>query len=286
MNKRHGWVNYHERMARVLTHVHAHLDEPLDLARLAHLAHLSAHHWHRTYHALYGETLAATVRRLRLQRASGELANSSRSVLEIARRNGYPNAQSFARAFKAAYGLAPLAFRCHGPHVAYAPERAGDALPAGYAVEVRRLDRVHLAGLPHRGSYMNIGQAFEGALPRLHALGQVHAHSRWIAAYFDDSATVPMAQLSAVAGLSVPQDWPVPTPLQAFVVGGGNCAVLRYKGPYATMHAAYRWLFGPWLLQSGYCAADLPVFEEYLSSPRDTAPADLLTDICVPLADT
>jgi AraC family transcriptional regulator len=101
MNKRHGWVDYHERMARVLTRVHTHLAEALDLARLAELAHLSPHHWHRTYHALYGETLAATVRRLRLQCASGELANSTRSVLDIARRKGYPNAQSFARAFRA-----------------------------------------------------------------------------------------------------------------------------------------------------------------------------------------
>ena len=26
MKRRHGWVNYHERMARVLAHLHAHLD--------------------------------------------------------------------------------------------------------------------------------------------------------------------------------------------------------------------------------------------------------------------
>jgi AraC family transcriptional regulator len=284
MNKRHGWVDYHERMGRVLAHVHAHLAEPLDLARLAELAHLSPHHWHRTYHALYGETLAATVRRLRLQRASGELANGSRCVLEIARRNGYPNAQSFARAFKAAYGLAPLAFRSSGPHAAFAQKRVGDVPPAGYPIEVRHCDRVHLAGLTHRGSYMGIGQAFEGALPRLHAHGQVHANSRWIAVYFDDPATVPVSQLSAVAGLSVPADWPVPEPLQAFEVGGDSCAVLRYRGPYASMHAAYRWLFGSWLLHSGYRAADLPIFEEYLNSPRDTEPADLLTNICVPLS--
>lgn len=286
MTRRHGWVNYHERMARVLAHLHAHLDEPLDLAGLAELAHLSPFHWHRTYHALFGETLAATQRRLRLHRAAGELANGRRSVREIALRQGYPNAQSFCRAFKAAYDLAPLDFRRHGPHKAYAAApQAADGAPDGFEVQIRWVPRVALAGLPHRGSYMGIGRAFECAMARLHGLGQVQPNSRWIAVYHDDPASVPTAQLSALAGLSVPEGWAPPPPLQAFAVGGGRCAVLRYRGPYASMHAAYRWLFGHWLVHSGEQAADLPVFEEYLNNPRDTAPADLLTDIGVPLAD-
>jgi AraC family transcriptional regulator len=60
--------------------------------------------------------------------------------------------------------------------------------------------------------------------------------------------------------------------------------VLRFRGPYATMRAAYQWLYGEWLVQSGAQPADAPVFEEYLNSPRDTAPNDLLTDIHLPLA--
>jgi AraC family transcriptional regulator len=50
------------------------------------------------------------------------------------------------------------------------------------------------------------------------------------------------------------------------------------------MQAAYQWLYGTWLVQSGEEPADAPVFEEYLNSPRDTAPADLLSDIYLPLA--
>jgi len=40
---------------------------------------------------------------------------------------------------------------------------------------------------------------------------------------------------------------------------------------------------GALLRLSGHEAADLPVFEDYLNNPRDTAPADLLTDIYLPL---
>jgi len=35
------------------------------------------------------------------------------------------------------------------------------------------------------------------------------------------------------------------------------------------MRAAYDWLFGQWLPTSGREAADAPVLEEYLNSPRE-----------------
>lgn len=47
---------------------------------------------------------------------------------------------------------------------------------------------------------------------------------------------------------------------------------------------AYRWLYGRWRLDSAHQVADAPVFEEYLNSPHDTAPADLITDIFLPLS--
>ena len=65
---------------------------------------------------------------------------------------------------------------------------------------------------------------------------------------------------------------------------GGLYARLRYKGPYADMKDAYRWLYNTWLPHSGYEAADAPCFEDYLNNPRDVPPTELLTDIHLPLA--
>jgi DNA gyrase inhibitor GyrI len=94
------------------------------------------------------------------------------------------------------------------------------------------------------------------------------------------------AQLHSRAGLSLPPDAGVPqAPLEPFTLGGGWCAVLRHQGTYATMRAACQWLYGQWLVQSGYEAADSPVFEEYLNNPRDTPPELLLSDIYLPLVD-
>ena len=45
---------------------------------------------------------------------------------------------------------------------------------------------------------------------------------------------------------------------------------LRYKGPYADIRDAYRWLFGVWLPGSGHEEDDAQTFEAYLNDRRDT----------------
>ena len=62
-----------------------------------------------------------------------------------------------------------------------------------------------------------------------------------------------------------------------------GCALRDHTGPYASMGAAQRWRFGAWLAQSSREPANAPAVEEYLNSPRDTAPADLVTPIHLPL---
>lgn len=286
MNPGHGWTDYQQRLGRVIAYLHDHLDEPLDLHRLAEVAHLSPFHWHRVYHALHGETIAVTVRRLRLHRASGYLANTGLPVEQIAQRCGYPNAQSFSRAFRASYGTGPTQYRQNGGHMAFRAAEAARSAPPGHEVVLREVPRIRLAGLNHRGSYMAIGKAFEQGYVQLAAQDLVTPDSRWIAEYLDDPFAVPERQLCARAGLSVPADRVVAAPLVEFEVGGGPCAVLRHRGPYATMRSAYQWLYGHWLVRSGLETGNAPVFEEYLNNPRDTAPADLLTDIFLPLART
>lgn len=67
------WNDYKARILRVLTHIHEHLDEELDLEELARVACFSSFHFHRIFAAMTGETIADHVRRLRLERAAIEL---------------------------------------------------------------------------------------------------------------------------------------------------------------------------------------------------------------------
>jgi AraC family transcriptional regulator len=204
-------------------------------------------------------------------------------VAQVAHKCGYPNAQSFTRAFSGLYGTSPTRYRAEGSHVAFLQGQMQPVATAGYTVELRQVPLVQLAGIAHRGSYMQVGKAFEMAYARMAAQGLARADMRWMAVYYDDPFAVPEAQLQSRAGLSLPAGGAPQPPLEPFTLGGGLCAVLRHQGPYATMRAAYQWLYGQWLVQSGFEAADSPVFEEYLNNPRDTPPAQLLSDIYLPL---
>lgn len=104
-------TSYENRILRVLAYIHDHPAGDLSLDTLADVAAMSRFHWHRVFRALTGETCAQAVRRIRLHRAANALVRSDRPVTRIASEVGYPNLNSFARAFSEAYGSSPAAFR-------------------------------------------------------------------------------------------------------------------------------------------------------------------------------
>jgi AraC family transcriptional regulator len=195
-----GWADYERRLERVTAYIYEHLSEPLNLAALAEVAHLSPHHWHRVYHAMRGETIAATVKRARLHHAAGLLAQSSLSVAAVAQRAGYPSAASFSRIFKAGFGQAPAQYRASGSHAQFAPRPANDTdhTAPGHAVAVRECAAVVLAALPHQGSYMHIGKTFT----RLFDLLEMQPGMRCIGVYYEDPAMVSAS--GPVCGAALP----------------------------------------------------------------------------------
>ncbi len=281
MNGETAWAVYETRLRRVSAHIHTHLDEELDMERLADIACMSSYHWHRIYRAIYGETLAATVKRLRLHRAAGDIVGTNLSVSEIAKRSGYPNIQSFNRIFKAVYGMPPARYRREGSHKLFETNR-GKASHM-FDVQMRNISDTNLVGVAHQGSYLEIGQAFEQLFGTLYARGQARPDMRMIGVYLDDPDLVSEDKLRSVACVSVDASAPAAAPLERRAISGGEYAVLRHKGPYAEMHMAYKWLYAEWLPKSGRQLRDALMFEEYLNNPRDVAPAELLTDIHLPL---
>jgi AraC family transcriptional regulator len=278
-------ARYEARLNRVLDHIYNHLDQPLDIDRLAGIACLSPYHWHRIYQAMYGETVATTVRRLRLHRAAGYLANGAMPIAEVAERSGYSSLQSFSRTFRAAFGMPPAQYRKQGTHSRFRPALSGDDQMVMREVVIREVPAMNVITVNHVGSYMQIGKAFDSLIGWLAGRNLLSAEMRMIGIFYDDPGIVAEAELRSKAGVVLARD--VDIDVAALValtpVRCGQYAVLRHRGPYSDMHAAYQWLYGTWLVQSGREAADAPAFEEYLNNPKETAPADLLTEICLPL---
>lgn len=278
---RQAWL---DRFIRVADHVADHLDDPLDLQRLAEIACLSPYHFQRSWLAFTGETLAQMVTRLRLHRAAGRLIASDAAVEAVARQAGYGSAAAFTRAFARAYGRPPAAYRAEGrlsPPLSLSLPPEGN--PRMYDVRIEATPPVTLAALEHRGSYLEIEKAFNRIFAWAAERNLLGADTRLIGVYYDDPDQVAEAELRADAGVVVAPDTAVEAPVKRVQLAGGPHAILRFKGPYAELAGAYRWLFGDWLPGSGQAPADAPCHEVYLTNPREVPAAENVTEIHLPL---
>jgi AraC family transcriptional regulator len=287
MNERTTRSDYAIRLERVFMWLVDHLDDTLDLRRLADVACMSPYHFHRIYHAMQGETANETVRRLRLHRAAVELIAGELPVSRIARRAGYGSHEAFTRTFKAAYGVPPARYRA-----AFVPmpttHRTEDAMETvdrgiSYQVTTRELPGITVAALAHRGDYQAIPSTFVRLAAMAGALGVLGPGTRSFGIYYDDPSATPVEALRSEACISVPDDWAPSGDLQRREIRGDRYAVALHVGPYAELGRVYTWLYGTWLAQSGEEAADAPCVEEYLNDPRTVPPAELRTEIWLPL---
>lgn len=100
-----------ETIVQVSDRVEARLDEPWSLARMAAAACFSTFHFHRLFSEATGETPAAFVERLRLERAALLLLASDRSITELALAVGYRRPETFARRFKQRFEVSARGYR-------------------------------------------------------------------------------------------------------------------------------------------------------------------------------
>jgi AraC family transcriptional regulator len=100
-----------KRILAVKQYIQVHLTEPLDRETLAQVAGFSVSHLHRVFTAAVGESIAAYVRRVRLERAARKLRMGAIDIGEVALAAGYETHAAFGKAFKKQYGLSPGAFR-------------------------------------------------------------------------------------------------------------------------------------------------------------------------------
>ena len=98
-------------LVRVLVYIGRHIAEPLTLAGLARIAHLSPAHFSTTFRRATGLSPFQYLRRYRLQRAKELLAESNLPVAQVASAVGLPDAAYFSRVFRRAEGLSPRRYR-------------------------------------------------------------------------------------------------------------------------------------------------------------------------------
>ncbi|WP_244614906.1 AraC family transcriptional regulator [Pukyongiella litopenaei] len=276
-------TDYETRVRRVIQYIYDHPDGDLSLDQLADVAAMSRFHWHRVFRAMTGETCARAVRRIRAHRAACWLVQTDWPVEIVAARAGYDNPQSFARLFRRFYGQGPGEFRAAGVAHALPTELTrGDLVM--HPTEIRDLPARRLAALTHTGPFPEIGRAFQ-EVSAVFTARNLWPHARGMAAvYYSDPGETPESELHSEAGVIVAETLDMPADLHAVDLPAGPHAVMTVKGDYSGLAAAWEAMYSGFLPDCGRDPANRAPFEVYLNDPSQTAPEDLLTEICVPLA--
>ncbi|NVO26428.1 GyrI-like domain-containing protein [Donghicola sp. C2-DW-16] len=153
-----------------------------------------------------------------------------------------------------------------------------------YDVQITERPTLTLTGLHHRGPYPEMGSVYQKVA------GIISAANLWpqikgaVGVAWDNPDLVPAADLRSFAGLLVDEGFTAPDGLDTLLLPSGPHAELLYTGPYEGLRPVYQFLMGEWLPKSGRTRAAAPSYEVYLNDPTTTAPEDLQTLICAPLA--
>lgn len=102
---------YESAVVRVITHMKAHLDEELDLDRIARIAAVSKFHLVRVFDEITGTTPHHFLACLRIQRAKERLLKTDNAVTDICLEVGYNSLGTFSKTFSELVGVSPQEFR-------------------------------------------------------------------------------------------------------------------------------------------------------------------------------
>ena len=295
-------MSYQDRINRVLRHIERTLGTRPDLAELADIACFSPYHFHRIFSSMVGESVAAYVRRLLLERSALQVAHTSEPITQIALDAGYESVDAFTRAFRAHFATLPSEYRRSGGHLTLARQKNPDTplfhhqIIGAPALDIRlvKFPAVLAAAIRHTGPYDDSGPTWGKLLAAIGPTGLLGQDTVAYGVSYDNPDVTPKQKCRMDACISLPasvrQESPQVRGLlrnkEIFLrhIGGGcDYVAVKVHGPYDRLHPAYRSLFGVWLPQSGREPTNDPGFEAYYNSPETTAPEDLLTEIFIPL---
>ncbi|MBD3163406.1 MAG: helix-turn-helix domain-containing protein [Candidatus Latescibacteria bacterium] len=147
----------------------------------------------------------------------------------------------------------------------------------------QRLKQTRAAFVRHVGPYMECGATWKKLVPRLGALGLLGPDTRFLGLGHDDPDATPPGKIRYDACVTVDEDFEPEGQIGVQIIGGGEYAVTTHHGPYEGLADTYADLCGKWLPRCGREARAAPCMEIHLNDPESTEPAELLTEIYLPL---
>jgi len=300
-----------QRVLRAWVHLGARLGEAHSLRSLARVAHLSPFHFQRVFERTTGETPAALLRRLRVERAARALLDGDAPIGRVVAAAGYGSLEAFHRAFRRVFGTAPSAWRARRRRERTTPVAA----PKGLRVWVNRPSRdAQLRLVPVEPSVRagrgrrtwrveELAPLRVAFVPRMgtaaHARGEAEDFARlaefarrrgapldlvFVRLHLDDPRVTPPARRRLDRGVVVGPRRRGEGAIGVQAIGGGDHAVATVEGTRGGVARVRAWLEDAARRTLRRPRTTGPVLEVLLDDPREPSRRARLADVLVPVA--
>ena len=294
---------YNRRIDAAMEYIDRHLDEELELADIARVAHFSPFHFHRIFRAFRGEALGSYITRARVEAAAKQLRDSELPVETIAYRVGFGVPSSLTKAFQREYRITPSEYRSgktiqlkNVTAMRSITDKGSFSLAAPTIVEREPKTAICVS---FRGDYKQLD--YSGAFARLWAAvktqGLYSAGIEHIGVFHNDPKVTAAQDLLTDVCLTVDRPAVAEPGVEVKTIEGGKYAMFTHTGPYNEVQKVYDAIYGEWVPANCTCGddcacppgecrcalRDAAVFERYVNDPARVAPEKLETEIYVPI---
>ncbi len=286
----HNVINdYRNRINRASVFIQHNISRQLTIKEVADAANFSPFHFHRIFFAFTGETIFEYQIRTRMKKAI-ELLIAGSSSNQIATETGYQTTSAFTKAFKRTFGCSPTIYKRKflTNKIAYAKETLNHlaihhqpvikelpALPVLYVTRKGRVNENYNKAADEAFGvlyeYLNSNHVNTSTLLRLGILGDIERIDSEECRY------------EACFSLEKKPSFSDSKEVNEKTIAAGKWAVFRHHGAYNTLWQTWNWIYRYWYPSANAKLRDAEPFEVFLNSPRQTNPADLLTDIHIPI---
>jgi AraC family transcriptional regulator len=290
-------MNYLEQLEKAVIFIENNLHEDIRVDEAAGAAGYSYYHFHRVFEAALGESVGSYIRSRRLKRAADDLLYTDKKILDIALDYQFDSQESFHRAFKRVYKISPGAYRKNridtiiGAKKELTPFNLKH-LYEGITIQPRilQLEPVCLVGLRGKSSL------HKNRLPALWKtfntrVEEIQDRKKGINGYgvcevdpgFDLSLFGEYTESSHFIGAEVNTVGEIPKGMEVKTMPGGKYAVFTHKGKLDTLSMTYDYIWGTWVLCSGYeldLRDDFEFYDERFLGPEHNLSK---LDICIPV---
>lgn len=266
------------RIRKVLFFIENNLSEELSLEQLAKVGSFSMYHFHRIFHGAIGEAPGAYVRRLRLEKAAGQLAYSDSRITDVALDASYDTPSAFTKAFKRVMGCSPAQYRETTPITHQKQENFE------MKATIHILEDQSVLSVRRTGSYPKSAPAAWEALKEFVDKHELHGgNTRFFGVYYDNPDITAEENIRSEACCTASSSIPEEGEVTRKVIKGGRYATFEHKGPLNNLSKTFDGIFANWYPQSGEKLGDRPCLLELTELPEAGDSANTEAKVHIPL---